>query len=265
VQVIFAPNLIVDGGMLDAQGYAGLYAGRGRPFETDVSDLVWSISMFRSGRAIINAINKRAGRKLTIVPYVGSQVNAFTRADHWLDAITAGQPSQNPRGPGAGTGLGSGALILFSPWINCYDRELYFLNRHRPIPWFQIRGLHPFAAGNDRGEVLVHEMVHAVTAMAGRETGQAAMQGGWDDEDEFRAIVITDIYSSERGRPLRQLHTAGVSLDNPRPWQSSPYVKRLIGSFITAMPDLVLELQTIDTAFNPLRGNFGLPDAQQRA
>jgi hypothetical protein len=155
-------------------------------------------------------------------------------------------------------------FIQFSPWIFSYDQELYFLNRHRPIPWFQIRGLNPLAAGNDRGEVLVHEMVHAATDMAGRHTGNTSMQGGWDNEDEFRAVVITDIYSSERGRPLRQQHTAGVSLDNPRPWQSNPHFERFIGDFITAMPDLVQELQTIDTAFNPLRGNFGLPDAQQR-
>lgn len=262
MRLVFEPNISVDGVTLDVPGYNGPHAGRGRPFEKDVADLLWGLSIYPVGRAVINAINRRGNRKLFIIPYVGAHPNALTNAVQWLDAIAPGQPSHARQRPGLGTGAGTDVRIRFTPWIFTSDEQLYFLNRHRPIPWFQIRGLNSLAAGNDPAEILLHELVHAATAMAGRETGLNPMQGGWDDEDEFRAIIVTDIYSSERGRPLRQQHLAGVSLDNPQPWQSDPYFKRLLGNLIAAMPDLAQELERIDTAFNPLRGSFDLPDAQ---
>jgi hypothetical protein len=61
------------------------------------------------------------------------------------------------------------------------------------------------SAGMRYDETLLHELIHAL----GYSTGQsfsATMGDEFDDEDEFKAILITNVYSSEIGRPLRRDH-----------------------------------------------------------
>jgi hypothetical protein len=266
MRLVFGRNMWVDGNSLDVQGYNGLYAGRGHYFEKDVEAALVSVSMFRAGRAVLNAIGRCGQRSLSILPYVDQQFNARAHAIQLHDSVATGQVvhgAQSQPQFGLGTGRGSSVQVLYTPWITTYDPRLYFLERRHRV-WNQIHGFDPQAPGNDQGELLVHELVHAVTMMAGCMTGGRPMPGGWDDEDEFRAIIVADIYSSERGRPLRQTHRFGIALENPQPWRTDPHFKRLLGRFITALPDLAGELGRIDTPFNPLRGNFDLPDSMRR-
>lgn len=57
-------------------------------------------------------------------------------------------------------------------------------------------------------EVLFHEMVHAAR-MVGGDIDQVPLGGGYDDEEEYFGILVTNIYESEKGKPaqfLRKTH-----------------------------------------------------------
>jgi hypothetical protein len=97
-----------------------------------------------------------------------------------------------------GTGIGADGLIAFSPEV--FDPN----NPSRPnIP------------GWDADEILYHELVHASRVLRGAEldtrviaswSGQSN-NDSWANEKEYLAIIITDMYMSEKGKTsLRVRH-----------------------------------------------------------
>src|SRR4051794_14239875 len=54
-------------------------------------------------------------------------------------------------------------------------------------------------------EVLLHELVHGLRDMRGQHS-ITAMSDGYDTVEEFMAILVSNIYASEVGRPLRGGH-----------------------------------------------------------
>jgi hypothetical protein len=65
-------------------------------------------------------------------------------------------------------------------------------------------------------EVLFHEMVHAAADLNGA-TSQRRVNKGFDDEAEFMAITITNIYMSEKGQKqlLADHDDIGMDIKNP--------------------------------------------------
>ncbi len=166
MRLVFDPNISVDGVTLDAPAYNGPFAGRGNSFEKDVADLLWSLSMFRVGRAVINAINRRNQRKLFIIPFIpqaADPFNAYADPVQWQASVAPGQigyerdlqDSQHRSHPhpewGLGTGQGTDVQIRYTPWITSYDRRLYFVEHRERVPWLQIRGTNPLAPGKRSG------------------------------------------------------------------------------------------------------------------
>ena len=87
------------------------------------------------------------------------------------------------------------------------------------------------------------------------------MGKGYDNAEEFAAILVTNVYLSEKKRTqLRANHSHGV-LSDPDKFLDSPRVpvpgtRGLLGIFRLRQPELLAALAAIDrsiAAFNPFR------------
>jgi hypothetical protein len=126
--------------------------------------------------------------------YAGDSDNPDTEDDERYNTLA-----------GEGTGLGSSTTIYFTPG---------------EVP----RCGRSIAAQDD--DVLLHEMVHALRIMQGLGNPIPTSFGGaggvdmtgYQDEEEFLAVVITNVYISAKdpNLPLRRTyHDAAIPLDKP--------------------------------------------------
>jgi hypothetical protein len=110
-------------------------------------------------------------------------------------------------------------------------------------------------------EVLLHELVHALRDAEGIETNQtwSMPQQRYDNLEEFMAILLTNIYSSERGKTkFRQDHqddatplkdawatSEGFLTDKLNNWG--------VGKFCTDHDALATAIAGLNISFNPVR------------
>jgi hypothetical protein len=117
--------------------------------------------------------------------------------------------------------------------------------------------------GSQPDEVLFHEMVHASRMMRGRSFALRVNQG-YDNEEEYISVVLTNVYLSEKGQPVfranhdfppnRALLHPDKFLDNVQGVDLSPKV--LIERFRLSTPDFYRAYAAIDATsapFNPIR------------
>lgn len=150
-------------------------------YETEVLDILSNQLAKRApGRAVLDAI-AATGQPVRVQPV--STVATKGRQQYQLDDAHMNAEGL-PRGPD-GKYRGTLTLVHFTP-----DAE--------------ERG-NDARAGMRADEVLLHELVHALGMVAGH-LFNTPMGDEFDDEDEFKAILVTNIYSSEIGRPLRLSH-----------------------------------------------------------
>jgi hypothetical protein len=144
-----------------------------------------------------------------------------------------GGPTQPPV---VGTGTGSDTEIRFSPGT------------------FAAPGA-PTGPGAQPDEIFLHEMVHGLRQMAGRAVfEQVAGNPGMQNYEEFAAIVISNVYRSERGiAQLRQDHLGFNPLTGPE--TAAATFKTKYQSYLLDMgieqPQLCRNLQKVVCAFNP--------------
>lgn len=102
------------------------------------------------------------------------------------DAYARGMPFYLDTVKGSGTGIGADVMIAYSPeqWLS---------------------PSRPKAPGVDPDEVLFHELVHASRQLRGVML-RYPVAGGWGNEEEYLAIILTNLYLSEKGKPLRAGH-----------------------------------------------------------
>lgn len=139
-------------------------------------------------------------------------------------------------------------VVLFSPEVSCLAP-----NSRVPPP------------GGSPAEVLFHELVHAFNAVTGTQYSGKLYANPfvpqalkYDNEDDFFAILITNIFSSETNRPLR----GGHSKNEPLPLHLSTddgflAVEdnvRLIKKFCDDHRTVSSELSKVPSDFNPIRG-----------
>lgn len=60
--------------------------------------------------------------------------------------------------------------------------------------------------GSAADEILIHELVHANRMVRGVRNTCFGAPRGWGDYEEFVAVTLCNVYSSEKGRPLRFGH-----------------------------------------------------------
>jgi hypothetical protein len=230
-------------------------------YETAVHQELLCVLGFDVGRAVINEVWSKPGG-LRIHPWRNRhEVNAEASA---LNPPAATLPHQRVRSgvdghvlPGwpRGTGRGSDVSLAYSPWN--WGHDAYMWDATARNNFAELTGFFPANPGQEAGEVLLHELVHALRAMSGRENS-LPMGRAFDTQEEFYAILVTNIYTSERGaaRSLRGDHGMFAAA-NPQEWRTDPEFQALIRSLATSQPSLVHRLARVKAAFNPFNANYG--------
>ena len=215
-------------------------------YEQRVVGHLGTISRSRTGAALIRAIAK----PITIRPLKKPrEVNAFARPDSCLDSIELFADAAVCGSTDIldmGTGMGSPSTVFYTPgtWT--------------PGDRLMNKKYSPDAPGARPDEVLFHELVHAVRQGHG-ERDRTPMKDDFDRVDEFHAIMICNMYCSERARPLRRNHHGNKTMDTK--FSSDAFVfyawySELVSKFVSDLPDLSRELKAVRCPFNPIREHF---------
>lgn len=259
------------------------------------SVLMWlhQLRMTKTGTAVLGAIGLQSQCKLTIKPYTDElrkqdPANAYASQLSATDAYPAnvllktGKPD-DPATPGvdesiastkllwwditfSGTGEGSDVDILFSPdmWVDGGSGATAVASWGGTV------------TGASPDQILLHEMLHALRQMSGH-LNQVALTGplaNYHDQEEFFAVLISNIYMSEQGKtnlranhssfsPMRSdLATGGFLTDATL----GPLHRRLVEQFCDEEPWLcmIVALTCSLASFNPIRDvwnarNMGRP------
>jgi hypothetical protein len=110
-----------------------------------------------------------------------------------------------------------------------------------------------YAPGDSPHESLVHELTHAVRAVAGTLSSIPA-----DDEEEI-AMLVANIFSSETNRPLRARYQDNTAVPgDPRAYATEYQDENdeLIETFHKQHKDFTRWLARVKAPFNPLRLYF---------
>jgi hypothetical protein len=168
-----------------------------------------------------------SGKTVTIVPYSKAdeqrmgEGNAFARPAWWIrmmDATPAGAPifmggSDDPSTPNderyrtvplfRGTGRGADVDIHYSP------------EDHAPrcLGGGVAQGACRMGGDDETADaVLVHELVHAIRMMYGRLLRVPTFDQLYDNDEEFFAVLVANIYMSEKGKTRLRANHHGKSI-----------------------------------------------------
>jgi hypothetical protein len=224
---------------------------------------------------------------LTIVPFTAAEEKsprAYVRPKWWLramDGAPAGEQrflgeADNPSTPederyrvapfGLGTGRGTDAEMHYMPSKIQEDGEVPLCPRDGTSsgPCRLGRG----HAARMPDNVLVHELVHALRYMRGVLNMVPTLDKEYDNEEEFFAILVANIYMSETGRTLflashhsydalpAELSTSEGFLGKAVSPPSNSHMenRRLVHKFVWQCYSLCSLLYgKVSAAFNPIR------------
>jgi hypothetical protein len=189
-------------------------------YEAQVLGMLRALDAIPSSHAVINAF--RFYRKPVLIrPYDGQlgDCNAAAGSDWGLFT----------------------AKVLFTPYLH---------GRHHAC----VTGARGhYDAGDSPHEVLIHELTHAVRAVAGK-LGCLPVA----DEEEI-AMLVANIFSSATNRRLRARYVDNMEVTEDSRTYSAQYLedyRDLIRDFHKQQPDFTRWLARVNTSFNPLRAYF---------
>jgi len=220
-----------------------------RRHQKQMTGMLQEIRSRLAGKALLNETNAST-HTIAILPidfvptskkWVKYHDNAIASPDSAVRSTTPGMYAGRSSRDGSsltGIGTGSDSQIFFSP-----------------------ERVRPGGPGFNPDEILFHEMVHAVRDAQGASASGYHMGKGYDNAEEFAAIVVTNVYLSEKKQTqLRASHGRGVLLDPDKfldsPLVPAPGARGLLGTFRLRQPRLFAALAAIDrsvAAFNPFR------------
>jgi len=251
-----------------------IYFGGPSDYNQQAYAVLANIKINPAGKEI-HALIRKTDYDLTFVPYDDTDCNAGTIAENPADSAPKGVSSKwhakmdngeyqgarwyrgdadkpttdaderEKAAKGTGTGKGSDVTIKFSPSIygqaGCYPEGTY---------------------GSKSDEVLFHEMIHALRMMQGKyntiPTGDRFY--GYENEEEFLAIIVTNVYMSANGVDndgLRGGHDGHYALQPPlntsAGFLADPTNRKLMNIYRLAWADTFLAIARVDAAFNPFR------------
>jgi hypothetical protein len=206
-------------------------------YEAEVKSLLDKILRTQTGKAIDTKIRAHGG--VLVVPYTKGDFNAQELSDEALRSWY------------------KIAVIEFSPSTFEHIVTIYGLK----MP--DTRAMWP---GMEGDEALFHEMVHAARFL-GHDLKQTPLTGTmapYEDEEEFFAIMVTNIYESEKGKTfisLRRSHflepqslTAADAVSETFLYKNDNY--RLIDKFCNQHPSIAPMIANVPAKFNPIRAYF---------
>ncbi|HTN74829.1 MAG TPA: hypothetical protein VL096_06260 [Pirellulaceae bacterium] len=194
------PAIKIDGDYF-IEGFLGLkwlpsdeaLANRNK-WESEVDDVLGKLVKPQSSAAVLKALCD-SGKTLTIYPELEKDCNASAIPLDKQKAARSGSPAENcsasVSGANAGQGGGTITKITFSP---------------RQFTAGRCSDAGTKGAGHEADEILFHELTHAMRYSTGQRDSCFTSVVGWGDYEEFLAIVLTNVFSSETGRSLRKDH-----------------------------------------------------------
>ncbi|QYE33218.1 MULTISPECIES: hypothetical protein [Sphingosinicellaceae] len=220
--VTFQRRLIVDASSLKPADRSG--------WEAAVMYNLGEIARSNTGLCVLHELHCHA-RFVRVVPYPSTDKNAGALPTSFANAEYPAHPVRYGDGSKAvpaqvSTGLGSDVILQYTPWR--------------------------FTSRQHHAATLLHELQHASEDVAGKLFANPL---GWsfDTVAEFDAILVENMYRSEKGYPIRRSHRNLTDvLKTDRMVPDAGYV-RLLRSFRDRMPRLVQQLGDVDVPFNPFR------------
>jgi hypothetical protein len=86
--------------------------------------------------------------------------------------------------------------------------------------------------GSEADEVLFHELIHGLRHMAGVNARDNKLDNNFDNEEEFVAVALSNIYLAEKGRKfLRADHADFKPMAQPENFLKIPQNKRILLKF----------------------------------
>jgi len=111
---------------------------------------------------------------------------AATAPGEFAKTLEISELSKSERKANIGTGQGSDYTLYFTP---------YYLGESRPT-----------GPGFGADEMLLHELIHGLNSTKGNLRLTGGAPDGFDGLEEFTAILLTNLYTSQIGRTLRYDH-----------------------------------------------------------
>ncbi|MPZ56828.1 MAG: hypothetical protein GEU91_10105 [Rhizobiales bacterium] len=248
-------NIIVDGdefteGALGLDWFPSAASSQAKQkYETGILDALERLRKTWAGWSVITEIFQIQSRKMYIRPYhaTAGQCNATAKPTNVAAATLKGTTALDSRGnlpaPGQprviGTGSGSDTIINFSPET------------------FQAGSVCATGPGATADEILLHEMVHGLRHMGGRAVREGVTGNpNMTNYEEFVAILVSNIFRSEKGIPnLRADHAGFNPLTGPNtnPATFVTSFRQYISHMSIEQPRMVQNLRTAGGVFNPLK------------
>ena len=184
---------------------------------------------------------------------------SMKRMAQWIDVYPLTRIECNAHGGFPGTRVINGrsyqAQLQYNPDVYM-SGSLCHIRRHRSF-------------GREPDQVLFHELVHAHRAaswLLPHHEKLIAGLSGYQNEEEFLAVVLTNIYISEtKGKGLRADYFSYDELEGPLNssigfFASSPQVLRILTEFAKDQVFLFDEMAKVKAQFNPLAVMKEQPD-----
>jgi hypothetical protein len=132
-----------------------------------------------------------------------------------------------------------------------------------PLTPSQVSYIHKHSPGMKPDEVLCHELMHAARYLGGdAKTTPIPSMPDYENEEEYFAILVSNIYSSEKGRGVESFRKSHHITDKPEMTvvEAAPFVfltegdnHRLIAKFCSQHPVIAPMIAAAPAAFNPIR------------
>ena len=217
--------------------------------------------------AAIAAVGRQNSKKMTIKPFnkldanFTFEQNAYAEAVRLDKATPKGKPilacSDNPKASiKAGQAYGDPQGRAYPGLGGGSDTEIRF----NALMWTPPPGGGAVAPGAAADEILLHEMTHGLRQMRGQMLCSGVYDHPtYDTIEEFIAILVSNLYRSERGRPgLRSDHGANSpplspALSDPATFLDTESNKDHIHKMFEEDLVFAKNLANVRCAFNPVK------------
>lgn len=201
--------------------------------------------------AYAHSLSGKGAAPASVQPFLGNEDDPKTTRDERYEVATF-----------RGTGTGSDVEVHYTPNATlpaCPPRTSTPVGC-RPT-WLGVDLMSP-------DDLLVHELVHALRMLRGQSDCIPTRQEDYDNEEEFFAVLVANIYVSEKGNAtalranhhgggvLRQeLNTNETFLGKGERWPSwgQREDRALVAKFVRENNDVCGKIRLSRAAFNPIR------------
>jgi hypothetical protein len=225
-------------------------SGTSTDYDSDVAAIVRGLLATQTGRAIATKIQTH-GTVLITDDYPGKLLGEYNAE---FD-------------PALGKNNKTLGIVVFHPQDATITTAKIFYNG-KEISVAQVRSIQRNYAGFQPDEIVFHELVHAARYLGGdfKQTPIPKMPD-YDNEEEYFAVLVTNIYSSEKGRSFasfRKSHRLrlkpGMNEQEADPWafllEDDNY--RLVEKFCKQHPTIAPIIAHAPADFNPIRDYYDL-------